>query len=270
MSPDNTPQSPKKTDSLSIIPERDEPPRISRPQASASGAGVPLLLWLILGGLVLATGGLFYQNSQLSSALERQNQWLNRSADRIQVLEDELVATGRTLSKSGNTFEKRMADSEFEIRKLWDLSNKRNKVDIAANEKTIKALQKTLNSQQAALKDLRQAQADENATRKNQVQALQTEQQVFSQRVSSMVAANEVLKEEQQQLTGQLADLKKQIVKVDTKALTQLSKTLALHAERLDSIDATRRQLTGSVTRLTTDVNALQLQVKAISEPSFN
>lgn len=264
MSPDNP--------NMKIVPERDEPAPM-RPGSSGRSSGGNGLLWLMIALLVAAVAAVYFHSRQLSDQLEQQSGLIGEYAQRIQVLEDELTATGRDLSRSGDTLEKRIEDSEHEIRKLWDLSNKRNKVDIARNEKALTDLEQSLSGLAEELKTQQAALTDEAAIRENMDQALKTEQQVFSTRLTEQ-------KQSLQQAETTLADLKTQQNKirqdleslknkkeagVDPQQLQAINKTLALHEERLNAIDAARRQLTGSVIRLNTDVNRLQLQVNAIS-----
>ncbi len=273
-------------DNMKITAQRDEPApaRPGKPvgtgRSSKGGAGrsSKYVLWLVAVLLVAAIGGVFYQNAQLSGALKQQQADLEKATQRIQLLEDELVATGRDLSQSGSTLKKRLQDSEHEIRKLWDLSNKRNKVDIAQNKKTLDALAKTLKDLESARKSQLAALADEKTARENKDKALQTEQQIFNGRlmtISSDLAeardSLETLREKQSRqdaglddLKSGLADLEQKQAGLGSEAMLNVKETLSIYDERLDSIDASRRQLTSNVTRLNTDVNKLQLEMKEL------
>ena len=265
-------------DNMKIIPERDEPAPI-RSGSSGVFAGNSLI-WFAVAGLIAGIAAVYFQNTQLAAKVELQQASLSQSAQRIQLLEDELVATGRDLSKSGNTLEKRLEVSEHEIRKLWDLSNKRNKVDIAKNEATLKQLTKEIKALGASQKEQQLTMTDERATRENIDKALAAEQQAFHQRltaaasdVSSMGIDLKVLSETQAQLSADLAEAKKDLAKIDSTAIQNIENTVSVYDERLDAIDASRRQLTSNVTRLNTDVNRLQLEVNALiksdqSQPS--
>jgi len=280
-------------DNMKITAQRDEPApaRPGKPvgtgRSSKGGAGrsSKYVLWLVAVLLVAAIGGVFYQNAQLSGALKQQQADLEKATQRIQLLEDELVATGRDLSQSGSTLKKRLQDSEHEIRKLWDLSNKRNKVDIAQNKKTLDALAKTLKDLESARKSQLAALADEKTARENKDKALQTEQQIFSGRlmtISSDLAeardSLETLREKQSRqdaglddlksgladIKSSLGDLKQKQAGLGSEAMLNVKETLSIYDERLDAIDASRRQLTSNVTRLNTDVNKLQLEMKEL------
>ncbi len=249
-------------DNMKIVPERDDPAPIRSGSSGRSGGNG--LVWFAVALLIAGVVAVYFQNNQLAGKLEQQQASLNQAAQRIQLLEDELTATGRDLSKSGSTLEKRLEASEHEIRKLWDLSNKRNKVDIASNEAALKQLAKDIKALEANQKEQQSALTDEMATRENMDKALQTEQQVFSQRLTTASSDLAKLAEKQAQLSADLADVKKKLAKIDSKAIQNIEKTLSVYDERLDAIDASRRQLTSNVTRLNTDVNNLQLEVNAL------
>ncbi|WP_417598608.1 hypothetical protein [Oceanospirillum sp.] len=282
-------------DNMKITAQRDEPApaRPGKPggtgRSSKGGTGrsSKYVLWLVVALLVVAIGLALYQNTQLSGALKQQQASLEQATHRIQLLEDELVATGRDLSQSGSTLKKRLQDSEHEIRKLWDLSNKRNKVDIAQNKKTLDTLAKALKDLEAAQKGQLAALADEKAVRENKDKALQTEQQVFNGRlmaISSDLAeardSLETLQEKQSRqaaglddlksgladIKSSLGDLKQEQAGLDSEAMLNVKETLNVYGERLDAIDASRRQLTSNVTRLNTDVNRLQLEMKGLTK----
>ncbi|OPX57106.1 hypothetical protein SAMN02745127_02024 [Oceanospirillum multiglobuliferum] len=278
-------------DELKIIPERDSlaPNRIS--PSSRSGNG---LLWGFVIILAAGLGGLYFQNTQLSQTLNKQNIQLSQSLSRIKTLEDELTATGRDLSKSGATLENRIQTNESEIRKLWDLSNKRNRKDIDSNDKAISALKTQFSMVQSELKRLQQVLTDESTTRNIATQTLKTEQEFLNTKIGNQqIALTEQINAQQlalSQLTeseGMLREalksaletrlndlqqrtntLSEQLSQLETQKAQNsngdVDRTLKDHQNRLDSIDASRRQLISSVTRLSTDMTNLQLEVDAL------
>ena len=54
------------------------------------------------------------------------------------------------------------------------------------------------------------------------------------------------------------------MIKLDNHDQTEVKIRLDEYAERLDAIDAARRQLTTNITRLNTDVNRIQLTLKSM------
>lgn len=304
-------------DELKIVPERDAVSTVRRSSNGSSGT----LLWVAVGILVVALGALYYQNNQLNDLLEKQGRQFSQqksnfdqAESRILALENELAATGRdlenkltatgrNLSLSGSSLEKRISESEHEIRKLWDLSNKRNKVDIASQGKLISALtakldnaekkltqeqakiSKTLAKQQTVVKEeLASITQSITVQQEQQAQMLASHEEAVEQ-VSALNLRNQALEDQAATLKEDiaairskfkgldeqkksLADLEKKFSQLDIQSQTDVKVLLDEHAERLEAIDASRRQLTSSVTRLTTDVNQLQLDVNKLKPVS--
>ncbi|MBB1489453.1 hypothetical protein [Oceanospirillum sediminis] len=312
-------------DNLKIIPERDEMVPVRKPvQAHSNGP-----LWGAVALLFAGIAGLGYQNMALTKQLHAQNdviakqvseqltpvsekliaqaQLLEQSREktegRLAALENTLAATGKDLSASGSALEKRVKDSEHEIRKLWDLSNKRNKADIAQQKKEFAELAGTLTQLEKDLEDgfekteqsLTQlkvdsqsykskmnslasqlADADINISEVKSVQAdyqkdaksLREQLSGLDERLDLLKGALSVIQKEQKGLTGQkqqLSKLEQQMIKLDNHDQTEVKIRLDEYAERLDAIDAARRQLTTHITRLNTDVNRIQLTLKSMT-----
>lgn len=283
--------------------EGGKPHRVASKRAGSSGSLG--LLWAAIVLLLAGLAAVFYQNTQLVGKLTEQQSSLNKAGERIQLLESELTATGLDLSQSGSTLEKRIESSELEIRKLWDLSNKRNRPDIAQNATRIKTLSQKLSALEADLKGQQVALKDEIATRGNQDKALQTEQATYSQRFTALSTGLDSLKaslneletgfsgqktelnalqtklsaanlsmnanigeldRNQVQLKTQVEAFGRQLTKDEGLEYQNIEQTLQDYNERLDAIDASRRQLTSHVTRLNTEVNNLQLEVNTLTK----
>lgn len=269
-------------DNLKIVPERDEPAPV-RSSVSKGGAGIGVVSVLFL--LSLGVGaGVAYQNVQLSGKLDylqgqfesqyqlnqKQQEELNAAKQTLGLLENELVATGRTLSKSGSTLEKRLNESEHEIRKLWDLSSKRNRADITSANTSIKSLQGQQGVLSADIDKLRQQVAALSKVKKELEQLISKGEQGLSQRIglqqlelSAQKSDLERLEQLSEQFAASLAELKGTVAGIEKDS--GVTDKLAVYDERLDAIDASRRQLTSNVTRLNTDVNTLQLKLNALT-----
>ena len=318
-------------DNLKIIPERDEMVPARKPVQTQSNGP----LWGAVVLLFAGVAGLGYQNMELTKQLQAQNDAIvkqvseqltpvtekltaqarmlsqtgEKTEGRLVALENALAATGKDLSASGSALEKRVKDSEHEIRKLWDLSNKRNKVDIAQQKKRLEAQKKelaelngTLKQLETDLKDssgkaeqsLAQLKADTQSQKNNvsslkaqltetdinisavkavqadykkDAKSLRTQLSGLNERLDLLKGALSVIQKEQKGLTGQkqqLSKLERQMIKLDNHDQTEVKIRLDEYAERLDAIDAARRQLTTNITRLNTDVNRIQLTLKSM------
>lgn len=105
---------------------------------------VVLLVGFVLGGWFLVT-----QHEELRTARVA----LDDAGRRINALEDRLRLTDESLSASEEGTNEQLTFWESEIRKLWDIGNKRNRTWIQDNQAALARLEKSL---AAALTDLGQ------------------------------------------------------------------------------------------------------------------
>jgi len=112
--------------------------------------GINLILAVLIAGLVIA--GWFIANQhQLLTAEKRA---LDAAESRIAVLEDRLRVTDETLMDSEEDTQETIGFWETEIRKLWAVSNDRNRKWIKDNETTLGKLQQTLSAIEASNREL--------------------------------------------------------------------------------------------------------------------
>ncbi|XOV84352.1 MAG: hypothetical protein ACFHXK_04395 [bacterium] len=130
-----------------------------RADAKSGGGGVGkqvglnLIMAVLIGGLVLA--GWFIANQQ---QLIKEEQAKTADANtRLERLESRLSATDSALSQEGDATKEQISLWESEIRKLWAVSNERNKKWIEDNQKAIQALTGSINSMEATSRDLNAA-----------------------------------------------------------------------------------------------------------------
>ncbi|MDC0403625.1 hypothetical protein OAM26_01140 [Porticoccaceae bacterium] len=116
-------------DEIGIAPSQQRRP----PPASGNGRGSSGLLWLLLV-LVVALGG----------AAIWQYQTYQQLLSRFEQVENKLSSTDESLSQNGAALQIKIQEQAetldthwSEIRKLWGVSNDRNKDNIAANRKDI-------------------------------------------------------------------------------------------------------------------------------------
>ena len=112
--------------------------------------GINLILAVLVAGLVLA--GWFIANQH--ELLTAQRSTLTAAENRIAQLEDRLRMTDETLMDTEKDTEEQIGFWETEIRKLWAVSNERNRKWIKDNESALKKLAGALESIQASNRDL--------------------------------------------------------------------------------------------------------------------
>ena len=127
------------------------------PRGGGSGAGVGrqlgtnLIMAILVAGLALA--GWFIANQQQMLIAEQDR--LADANERLERLEARLSATDSALSQGGDETNEKLGLWESEIRKLWAVSNERNKKWINDNQAAVKKLTGTLNGIEAANRDLK-------------------------------------------------------------------------------------------------------------------
>lgn len=129
-----------------------------RPDGKRSGGvgkqvGTNLIMAILLGGLVLA--GWFIANQQQMLAEEQAR--VSDANQRLERLEARLSATDSAMSQGGQDTKQQINLWESEIRKLWAVSNERNKKWIQDNQNAVKKITNSLNGIEASNRDLNAA-----------------------------------------------------------------------------------------------------------------
>lgn len=102
---------------------------------------IALVMALIMG---VATAFLFLQLQALQKQLNESGEVIRSQGKNLEQLNDQLSATGENANLSVDALKMLVRDNSREVRKLWDLSNKRNRPGIADNSKSIKSLSKSV------------------------------------------------------------------------------------------------------------------------------
>lgn len=139
---------------------RDGKPRSAGKKRAGNGGGgvgrqlgANLIMAILVAGLVLA--GWFIANQQQLLVAEQAR--LTAADDRLKVLEARLSATDSALAQEGEDTSEKIGLWESEIRKLWAVSNERNKKWIEDNQKAVKSITGSIDSIHAANRDMKAA-----------------------------------------------------------------------------------------------------------------
>jgi chromosome segregation ATPase len=108
-------------------------------------------LAVLAAGLLVAGWFIAEQYQQLQES----DRSLADARARIEVLEDRLRTTDEALTETGANTSEQINFWESEIRKLWAVTNDRNKKWIEDNQKAIAALQQSLSGLEATDRDIR-------------------------------------------------------------------------------------------------------------------
>lgn len=204
-----------------------------------------VLLALVIAGFGI--GGWFVFNQQqelLASERERAE-----TEDRLKHLEARLRATDETMTEAGEDTNEQLNFWESEIRKVWDIANKRNKKWIQDNQAAVAKHQSTLNSVEASLADIRSA-VSRNDTKLRQQEEIVKRLGDVQEQVRTLVRQHRDLVDSVNTSRQVVATLK-----------ASLEPRIDKIEEAISAIDGSRRQTGAQWSRLQDRINALERQL---------
>jgi chromosome segregation ATPase len=270
-------------------------PRSNRQDGMGKRASfLPLVLIALV---VLAGGWMLVQQhqtiQQLQSNLGEAEDWINRSKLSMARFEGRLSEADRELLESGSQITEKLAFLDSEMRKLWGVSNDRNRKAIEANRKATEFLEKKtdyLDKQRAEHRQLLTNQLEQLEVAEEKVQALEQRVAAVAERqqglentiaghsdtvqalqgsVQTLQGTQGQLQETQSQLQGRLTTMnQRQTLSLDElrarldameeqvaaagdqSAVKHLQEQFASLKNIVDSIDASRSQLTSRLIQL--------------------
>lgn len=202
------------------------------PRAAGSGSLVftNILIAFLIAGLTAAGWFIVAQNETLASVRST----LDSVENRLGRIEGQLQMTGDALSQTESETQSQLTYWESEIRKLWDVSNKRNRDWIQANQKDIADIKRDFAAQKSTLDQL-------------SAQATQ---------LTRGLAGQERMLEQLAQIDSRTADIQTRQRSLTDQVNTLNSRTAGMERrvrdgeEAVESMDAFRRDFIGRVTRL--------------------
>ena len=156
-------------------PSRTAPAKPTRPAPPAVSANTaPLWALLIFVAMCVGAGGwyLWDKVEHLQASLSKSTDALTSSEQALSSLRQSLENRDKTLSKSGDQMTADIKELNSEVRKLWDVSNKRNKAALDEQGAAIARLQGDLKTQAANLDKKFDAATSSAASLKDDLQAL--------------------------------------------------------------------------------------------------
>lgn len=234
MNPDKEPEQ-----LASIAVSRDEIATHQRPSGrmrpiSPPSAGAPKLLWALTVFAILLAMGLMVQLQQVKSQSDKQLQALT-------ILQERLVSTDEQANLSVDAIKILLKEQDHEIRKLWDLANKRNKKDIAKAKERLDDQNKLITQHSAKLgqisKDRESLKKSVNKQIKDGIAPLYSDVKSLSKSVST---------------------IEKKVDKTISSLPKNVAKTLNEHDKGIKAMDATRLQLMKRIKSLEKEIKALK------------
>ena len=103
-------------------------------KSSGTGYLVSGVLFVLLAGV---TAGGYWQVTELHKALKETRQELQATRDQLGLVTGQVSQTGESINQSDSIFRSELKEVNSEIRKLWDVANKRNRQWINDNKDKI-------------------------------------------------------------------------------------------------------------------------------------
>lgn len=213
--------------------------RRSRRAPSGGGAAVAnALVTVALIGLAAAGWFVFEQHERLLDSGKE----LSNAQTRIAALEDRLRLTDETLTEAGADTNEQLSFWETEIRKVWDIANKRNRGWIETNRDNVGKLTANLGRVEETLNQLQSA-----ATR---LEAAIGQQQEVADRVTAVDMQLQRLVQQQRDLVDKVNAASQ----IANSLKAGLERRVAENEEAIAAFDAQRRELQAAMLDLRSQV----------------
>jgi chromosome segregation ATPase len=240
-------------------PKQEKPVKPATQAKNGSAFSVFLFLLLVAG--FSAAGWFSWQQKmeidRLNERLGDASGFIDQSKLLIARLEGKLSETGEVLAETGTSAEKKLAFLDTEMRKLWGVSNDRNKKAIETNQAAlaeladkVEALQKSSSAEAGAFK---QQLASVNAE-------LQKVTQLAGNLSNELAATRSAYERDVASLKKQLIDQKQVVDGFRSETRTYLERMAKMDLA-FESINASRRQLNERVVDLDKRLNDVLLKL---------
>ncbi|GGX61445.1 hypothetical protein [Saccharospirillum salsuginis] len=287
-----------------MVPDRDEirtrkgSGQESKPTGSGSGdkptpparrGGAGPLVWvalLVLFAALVGVGLMAYSQNQMLASYEER---LQLADDRISSLERSMNETGESVAMNETAINaqfraiKSETDMQMsEIRKLWDVSNKRNREWIEENQQAIGKLQTDLQAQTDQLAALSSSLDQQSQTLDTLAGRLDSQQESASQRAETLTSVQQQLTTLNEDLASiDLASLEERLISLtlgqetlqqeqgDMRSNVQsMNTTVQELNETIQAIDASRLDTNRRLVTLNDQLQALEAKVSALTGSS--
>jgi len=218
--------------------------------AAKGGNGLVWLLALVLLVVIGVCGWLGQQVMQLQEQQASSSNALQLERSRMESISAQVHETDSSFAETGNVLESKFKFFESEIRKLWDVSNKRNRKAIDTNTAQLKKSTQAVKAAQGKLQVLNKGQATVGTAIEKLNRRLASEN-------TALRASLEAQSEQLLLMEGEMEVLQHRLNKVPN----DLSARVANNEEAVQSIDASRQQLVGRLTQLQKKVDELTRSV---------
>lgn len=217
--------------------------QIVAPAPKQTIAIVALVLSLAMAGLA---GFLFMQLQEATSQLKKAEGILNGHSTNLAQLNEKLSASDENANLSVDALRILLKDNSKEIRKLWDLSNKTNKPQIAKNGKAVASVKSSVSK------------VDKKVASVNSVSS--SNKKAIGGNKKSIDTLKASLVNNQKALEAKMADVKSSISALPA----ETEKRIGTNEQSIKSINATRKKLNSSMAEVESQFNEMKLEIEDI------
>ncbi len=214
-----------------------------RSRSGSTGTTVAVNVMLVVLIAALAASAWFVLTQQ--QQLDRHQRTLVEAQSRIGAVEQRLRLTDETLSESDADTSEQLSLWESETRKLWDITNKRNKGWIEDNRAAIFEHATALASAQGDLKTLKSS--------VSRLDASLTQQQGIANRLTALDVQMQRLIQQQRDMV----DKTNAASQIAASLKATLESRVRQNEQAITAIDAHRRQVNANIEALRQDLDAL-------------
>lgn len=212
-------------------------PLPARTSGSAGGVVMNVVMALLIAGLTACGWFIATQNDAMLAAQAERDE----AVGRLQRIEERLSMTDAALDETESETQTQLSYWESEIRKLWDVSNKRNKAWIEENQSAIAGIRQSIERQTRTL-DQVQAQAAELRKAMETQDAVLEQLTLIDRRTSDLLTQQRTLTDGVNTLRQTTAAMQRQVED---------------NREGVASTDAFRREMVSRMTRMQERIDAL-------------
>jgi hypothetical protein len=220
-------------------------------------AVVALILSLGMGGF---SGFLFMQLQEANSQLIKTEGILNGHATNLTVLNDKLLASDENSTLSDGALKVLLKDNAKEIVKLWNLTNKTNKPNIAKNSKAISGVKTSVIKVDSKATGIDKKVVAANSNISGNTNSISANENNISGNKNSIATLKISLANSQKSLEAKLADLKSSMKGVPEATEVRIGN----NEQSIRSIDATRKKLNSSMAEVESQFNEMKLEIEDI------
>jgi len=215
--------------------------------AAKGGKGLVWFMFFLLLIVIGICGWLGQQVLQLQQQQAASSNALQLERSRVESISAQVHETGSSFVETGNVLESKFKFFDSEIRKLWDVANKRNRKGIEANKTQLAKTAKSTQSAQTKLKTLET----------KQVAATKATGKLSKQLASENTALRATVEAQNEQLLimeGEMELLQQRLKNVPNNLVVRVEN----NEEAVQAIDASRQQLFKRISQIQQQLDSLQ------------